>query len=109
MTTKTLSGTGLHQKYSYGKLESIAGYVRSQLNVSHDQAIDPLRLFEDLHQILVSEGNTMIPLRGGVIDLEDSEGYTRYDRNKRVIEILASARTYGWLEEGHPRGLFRGA
>jgi hypothetical protein len=102
--SKPLLGVRADQKYSYSKLESVAAYAREQLKVAPDQAINPLRLFEDLHCIRVKQGNgTMIPLRGGVIDLEDSEGYTRYDRKKKVLEILASARTYDWLEEGRPR------
>lgn len=103
-SNKALSGVRADQKYSYRKLESIAAYVREQLRFSPDQAIDPLRFFEDLHDIQVSGGgDAMIPLRGGVIDLDDSEGYTRYDRKRKLIEILASARTYEWLEGGHPR------
>jgi hypothetical protein len=102
--SKSLSGVRADQKYSYSKLESVAAYARKQLRFEPDQAIDPLRLFEDLHYIRVKQGNdTMIPLRGGVIELEDSEGYTRYDRNKKVLEILASARTYEWLEKRRPR------
>jgi Zn-dependent peptidase ImmA (M78 family) len=102
--SKPLSGVCADQKYSYRKLESIAAHVREQLNFTDDQAIDPLRLFEDLHCIRIQQGNgRMIPLRGGVIELEDSEGYTWYDGKKKVIEILASARTYKRLEEGRPR------
>jgi Zn-dependent peptidase ImmA (M78 family) len=102
--SKSLSGVRADQKYSYGRLESIAAYVRKQLEFSPDQSINPLKLFEDLHciQVQLTTG-AFVPLRGGVIDLEDSEGYTRYDKKKKVMEILASARIYEWLEEGRPR------
>ena len=43
-----------------------------------------------------------IPLRGHVIDIEDSEGFARYDSDRRMIEILASSKTYDRLEQGHP-------
>ena len=45
-----------------------------------------------------------VPVRGSVIELNDSEGYSKYDRDRRVIEILASPETYDWLEKGYPRG-----
>lgn len=45
----------------------------------------------------------MIPLRSHVTILENSEGYTRYDCPRHVLEILASEQTYERLEEGHPR------
>lgn len=47
-----------------------------------------------------------VPLRSGIIELEGSEGYTRYDSARQVIEVLASAETYRWLECGYPRGTF---
>ena len=105
--TKVLAGVRADNKYSYKKLEGFASYVRQQLKFAADVAIDPLRLFEDLHEIsIVGANGKFIPLRGGVISLEDSEGYARYDRAGGVIEILASERTYDWLEEGHPRGKY---
>jgi hypothetical protein len=105
--TKGLSGVRADHKLSYRDMEKWAAHVRQQLNFPHDQAIDPLRLFEDLHDISIKQRDgTVIPLRGGVIALEDSEGYTRYDGKRKVIEILASERTYGWLEEGHPRATY---
>jgi Zn-dependent peptidase ImmA (M78 family) len=104
-----LSGVRADHKYSYRELEKVAAHVREQLKFEPGQAIDALRLFEDLHHIQIGTTGTPIPLRSGVIDLEDSEGYTRYDFNKRVIEILASAQTYDWLEDRHPRaGYFVG-
>ena len=102
--SKPLSGVRADQKYSYCKLESVAAYVREQLKFEPGQAIDPLRLFEDLHCIQVKQTNgTIIPLRGGVVELEDSEGYTKYEREKKLIEILAASQTYEWMEKGRAR------
>jgi hypothetical protein len=102
--SKPLTGVRADQRYSYRKLESIAEHAREQLKFAPDEAIDPLRLFEDLHRIQIKRRDgAAIPLRGGVIALEDSEGYTRYDRLSKVMEILASERTYTRLEETHPR------
>lgn len=104
---KELAGVRADRKYSYSKLEALATYVREQLKLPPDQAIDALQLFEDLHEICIKQANgKVIPLRGGVIALEDSEGYTRYDRTRELIEILASDKTYRWLEERHPRAAY---
>ena len=101
-----LSGVRADRGYSYQQLENVAAYVRDRLNCSPTEAIDTLLLF-DGHEIKVQDGTGRnIPIRGGVIDLNDSEGYARYDRRRRVIEILASPETYDWLEKGHPRGGF---
>ena len=43
-------------------------------------------------------------IRGSVIELDDSEGFAKYDKGRRIIEILASPKTYEWLEMGYPRG-----
>ena len=92
--------------YSYEKLENIAAYVREELNFSPTEAINALLLFDGL-DIEVRDGTGRdIPIRGGVIELNDSEGYAKYDRSRCVIEILASPETYDWLEEGYPRGGF---
>lgn len=107
MMNKGLTGVRADYKYSYRKLEVLAAYVRAQLKFQPDVAIDALRLFEDLHEISISRSDgTVIPLRSGVIALEDSEGFARYDRQRKVIEILSSERTYGWLEDGHPRAAY---
>ena len=101
---KELSGVRADHKSSYHKLETCAAYVREQLKLLPDQAINPLQLFEDLHLVSIRQGNgKIIPLSGGVVSLEDSEGYTRYHRRKHIIEILAAETTYHRLEEGHPR------
>jgi hypothetical protein len=90
--------------YSYAGLERIAAYVRERLNFSPTEAINALKLFEGLDDITIRDGTgTAIPLRGHVADLEDSEGYARYDRERRVIEVVAAAQTYAWLEEEYPR------
>ena len=77
-------------KCSYRKLETCAAYVREQLKLLPDQAIDPLQLFEDLHLVSIRQGNgKIIPLSGGVISLEDSEGYCQV---KQFGGILAARR-----------------
>ena len=99
-----LSGVRADRGYSYRKLEKIAAYVRDQLDCSPTEAINTLLLFDGL-DIEVQDGTGRdIPIRGSVIELKDSEGYTKYDRDRRVIEILASPKTYEWLEKGRPRG-----
>jgi len=105
--SKGLSGVRADHKFSYAEMERAATYVRQQLKFPADEAIDPLRLFEDLHEISIRHRDeTVIPLRGGVIMLEDSEGYTRYDKERRIIEILASDLIYARLEESHPRAAY---
>lgn len=101
-----LAGVRADQKYSYRKLEQIAKYVREGLGFGPEEAISPLRLFEDLHEISVVNAGNSIPLSGGVIPLTDSEGYARFDSERKRIEILASEAAYEWLEEGHPRGAY---
>ena len=100
------AGVKADKPYSHKRLEGIANYVREGLNFTSGEAIDPLRLFEDLHELSITDAGRSIPLRGHVINLEGSEGYTRYDSEKRCIEILAASGTYNWLESGHPRGAF---
>ena len=98
------SGVCADRGYSHRKLEHIAAYVREQLNFSPTAVIDMLRLFDGL-DVTVRDGSGQdIPLRGNVIEIEDSEGFTRYDSDRGIIEILASAETYDWLEQGYPRG-----
>ena len=99
-----LSGVRADRGYSYRKLEKIGSYVRDQLDWSPTEAINTLLLFDGL-DIEVQDGTDRdIPIRGSVIELKDSEGYTKYDRDRRVIEMLASPKTYEWLEKGYPRG-----
>ena len=101
-----LVGVRADRGYSYRKLEKIAAHVRGLLGYSPTEAIDTLQLFDGL-DIEVEDGNGgEIPVRGAVIELNGSEGYAKYDSDRRVIEILASPETYDWLDKGHPRGGF---
>lgn len=107
MTTRGRSGVRADRAYSYSKLEVFAAHVRQHLGVSPDRAVDPLELFEDLHKISLQRANCHpLPLGYGVVPLEDSEGYARYDRARDVVEIIASERTYEWLVRKHPRGAY---
>ena len=106
MTPRELSGVRADHAYSYSKLEACAAYIREQLKVSPEQAIAPVQLFdEDLHEISIQRTSSkeLPSLRSGVVHLEDSEGYTRYNHERDVLEILASEQTYEWLEQRHPR------
>ena len=99
------SGIRADRGYSYQKIEYVASYVREKLEFSPTEAINTLRLFDGLDNIEVRDGAGQdIPLRGNVIEFEGSEGYTKYDSDRRIIEILASAQTYDWLEQDYPRG-----
>jgi hypothetical protein len=100
-----LAGVKADAKYSHQKLEIIANQVRKALKIGSEEALDPLRLFEDLLKITVTNAGKKIPLYSRVVNLE-SEGYTRYDSQKECIEVLASASTYDRLEQGHPRAGF---
>ena len=101
-----LVGVRADRGYSYRKLEMIAAYVRGRLDYSPTEAINTLLLFDGL-DIEVRDGTGRdIPIRGSVIELNGSEGFAKYDSDRRVIEILASPETYDWLETGHPRGGF---
>jgi len=102
-----LTGVRADGAQSYRKLENFAAYVRRQLDFSPAEAIGALRLFEDLHDIKIHQSDgRVIPLWGHVKSLQDSEGYASYDRERRVIEIVASEQVYEWLEEGHPRAAY---
>ena len=99
-----LSGVRADRGYSYQRLEKIATHVRDRLDCSPTEAINALRLFDGL-DITVRDGTGQaIPIRGRVIELNDSEGFAKYDGDHRIIEILASPKIYEWLEEGYPRG-----
>lgn len=99
-----LTGVRADCGYSYRDLEEVAAYVRKKLDYSPTEAIDPLLLFDGLDiKVKIGKGQK-IPIRGGVIELVDSEGYAKYDKGRRIIEILASPKTYEWLENGYPRG-----
>ena len=98
------SGVRAARGYSHRDRERFAAYVRKQLRFSPTAAIDTLRLFEGLDDITVQAGTgRTIPLRGNVVELEESEGFTKYDNERQIIEILASVKTYCCLEQDYPR------
>lgn len=102
-----LSGIRADRSYSYAKLERVAARIRKNLDYPADKAINALDLFENLDKVSAKmSDDVLIGLEGGVIPLEGSEGYTRYNQDKNVIEILASERTYMWLEIGNPRAAY---
>ena len=101
-----LSGVRADRGRSYQNLEKIAANVRERLNCPPTEAINTLRLFDGLPMTVNDKTGPVIPVRGSVIELNDSEGYSKYDREHRVIEILASPTTYEWLENGYPRGRY---
>ena len=92
--------------YSYRDLEHIASNVRKHLALPPTTAINAQKLFDGLNLSVRARNGRTIPVRGGVIEIKDSEGYSRYDSDQEVIEILASAATYAWLEQGHPRAVY---
>ena len=102
--SRGLSGVRADCGRSYKTLERVAAFAREQLKFAPADAIGALDLFEGLDDIAVRDRRgEVIPLRAGVIDIESSEGFARYDSDLQVIEVLASARTYRWLEERYPR------
>lgn len=100
------SGVRADRGYSYRRLELVATNVRKQLELPPTAPINALRLFEGLDITAQGRKGQHIPIRGNVIDLKNSEGFTRYNRNRQEIEIFASAETYDWLERDYPRGRF---
>ena len=92
--------------YSYRDLEHRASYVRERLALPPTTAINAQKLFDGLDISVRDRNGRSIPVRGGVTEIKDSEGYSRYDSDQEVIEILASAETYDWLEQGHPRAVY---
>jgi hypothetical protein len=104
---RPVNGVRADHCYSYRKLEGLATFVRQRLKIPLDRAIDPILLFEDLHEIEVSRTDGhQVRLGYGVVPLEDSEGYARYDRARDILEVLASEQTYRWLEQNHPRATY---
>lgn len=101
-----LSGVCADHSYSYRDLEEFAADVRKRLGYSPMEAINPLQLFDGLSIRVKLGTGKKIPIRGGVMELGESEGYVKYDKGRRIIEILASPQTYKWLEIGYPRGGF---
>ena len=73
-----LSGVRADQRHSYSSLEKIAMRIRKNLNYPTGNAIKALDLFENLHKVAIKmRDGRLIRLEGGVVSLEDSEGYTR--------------------------------
>ena len=105
-TSQGLSGVRADRGYSYQRLEKIATYVRNQLSCSPTEALNALRLFDCLDITVRDRTGQEFPVRGGVIELNDSEGFSKYDSGRRMIEILASPKTYDWLTKGYPRGSY---
>ena len=101
-----LVGVRADRGYSYRKLEKVAAYVRDRLEYSPIEAINTLLLFDSLNFKVRNGTGRDILIHGSVIELSGSEGFAKYDGDRRVIEILASPETYDWLERGHPRGGF---
>ena len=99
-----LLGVRADRGYSYQGLEKVAASARKRLGYSPTEVIDPLQLFSDLDFKVEDGTGRKIPIRGGVTDLDESEGFAKYDKKRRIIEILASPKTYEWLENGYPRG-----
>ena len=101
-----LVGVRADRGYSYRKLEKIAAYVRNQLEYSPTEAINTLLLFDGLNIEVRAGTSRDIPIHGSVIELNGSEGFAKYDSDRRVIEILASSETYDWVGEGSPARRF---
>ena len=99
-----LLGVRADRGYSHRNLEKVAVYVREQLNYSPTEAINTLQLFDGLDMMVRDRTGQDIPIRGSVIELDKLEGFTRYDGDNHIIEILASPKTYDWLEKNYPRG-----
>ena len=99
-------GVRADRGYSYRKLEMVAADVRVRLDYPPTEAINSLLLFDGLDFEAWDGTGRDIPIHGSVIELNGSEGFAKYDSDRRVIEILASPETYNWLETGHPRGGF---
>ena len=102
--SQRLLGVRADRGYSYQNLEKVATYVRGQLNTSPTEAINTLRLFDGLDIKVRDRTGQDIPIRGSVIELDKLEGFTKYDSDRHIIEILASPKTYDWLEKGYARG-----
>jgi Zn-dependent peptidase ImmA (M78 family) len=102
-----LSGVRADHKRSYRSLEKYAHQIREHLKLAPLDSLNALQLFENLDEISITTNDGKeIPFRSGVVALEDSEGYTRYDGSRNVVEMLASAETYERLESEHPRAVY---
>ena len=84
-------------------LSAGAIHVRERLKSPQTTAINALKLFDGSDISTPAKTGQSISIHGGVIEMKDSEGYSKYDSDRGVIEILASEETYARLEQGHPR------
>lgn len=100
------SGVRADSGYSYRKIERLASGVRAMLELTPTAPINTMRLFDRPDITAKGSSGQVIPLQGGVTELEDSEGFTIYNSDRRIIEIIASVETYDWLEQDYPRGRF---
>ena len=100
---KRPAGVCANRGHGHQNLERIAARVREYIKFSPAAAINTLRLFDGLDDITVQDGTgRVIPLRGNVIELKDSEGFTKYDSDRQIIEILASTETVRLVGTGLP-------
>ena len=102
--TKKPSGIRADRGYSYRELERWAIHVRERLKSPQTTAINALKLFDGSDISTPAKTGQSISIHGGVIEMKDSEGYSKYDSDRGVIEILASEETYARLEQGAPAG-----
>ena len=100
------SGVPADRGYSYLKIERLATRVRAKLELIPTAPINTMQLFDSPDITAKSRSGQEIPLQGGVIELEDSEGFTMYNSDRGIIEIIASVETYDLLEQDVPRGRF---
>lgn len=104
---KPLTGVLADHAYSYAKLERLAESVREQLGMPLDAALKPLEFFEDLDELSIQRpSGSSIPLDYAVVELAHSEGYARYDADRKVLDVVASLATYERLAARHPRATF---
>lgn len=108
--SRILNGVRADIPLSYEKLEYLAARLRPALKYEARQAICGKKLFEDLDGMrlgsLCHSGTTAnIPITTGVSEIT-TEGLTRYNQERQIIEILLSEQTYRNLMQGVPRAQF---
>lgn len=104
MMTRGVSGICADRPSSYRRLEGMAACVRKWIQILPEQAVDPLQIFDYLDKFRLRRADGKeLRLDSGVIPLDGSEGYARYDAKRDILEVLASEQTYEQLEERHPR------
>ncbi|MDE1154845.1 MAG: ImmA/IrrE family metallo-endopeptidase [Acidobacteriaceae bacterium] len=104
---KPVTGVKADRKCSHAGLEKNARHLRQLMQLDLLQPLNALEVFEDLAEISVTAGDgSAIPLWSSVVETEDSEGYTQFDKTQKRIEVFAAVETYEWLSSGHPRGTY---